>query len=444
VLDLGHWLDLSDRASKRHKALQEQIGEIDKQLAYHRGVLAGLEDEAKLQQLHDAWETSYQADIDEAIGLVEQGEIEHAKRTKALTRMKRQRDALATVTNITKKIAEEREAAAKLQISLARTRDARTDAQTQLAFYSSHDACPTCQQTLTPAFIAKQSKRLQKELAQLEVEVEQLESQVKYYADSVRQLEADRDRQQQERQVLDRQIVAEETALRQIQASINQLAQRVEDMAANRQNPYAARLAELQSTKSRIDKALADYTGQRDQLQGECLLVDFWRNGFKRVRLFLVAQVLTSLEAEVASAASALGLPGWRIVFTTEKETKAGTTRPGIRVHVTSPHAQGPWEVWSGGELQRIRLSVAIGLSSLIQRMSGIYYTWEVWDEPSAWLSAEGIEDLLTALQYRAEVSDKAVWLLDHRALTFGGFSEIWQVQKTPEGSRIALLARDE
>ena len=131
-------------------------------------------------------------------------------------------------------------------------------------------------------------------------------------------------------------------------------------------------------------------------------------------------------------------------MFNTELETKAGTLRPGIHITVASPLAVAPWEVWSGGEGQRIRLAVALGLSSLIQRMAGININLEIYDEPTAWLSGEGIEDLIDCLKHRAKTANKTLWLCDHRALLHSDFDETWQIIKDADGSRILALSLQE
>ena len=170
------------------------------------------------------------------------------------------------------------------------------------------------------------------------------------------------------------------------------------------------------------------------------LRTDFWKAAFKRVRLFMVKRVLAQLEVETASAAVALGLIDWKISFSTELETKSGSVRPGIHIVVKSPIASAPWEVWSGGEGQRIRLAVALGLSSLIQRLGGVSIGFEVHDEPSAWLSQEGIDDLITHLQHRVQVTGKSIWLCDHRSLSQAAFDEIWEVSKTRDGSQVKMI----
>ena len=77
-----------------------------------------------------------------------------------------------------------------------------------------------------------------------------------------------------------------------------------------------------------------------------------------------------------------------------------------------------------------------MGLASLIQRWSGVRWNFEVWDEPTAWLSARGVENLLDSLAYRAEAQGKSILLADHRSLAHSGFVESYMVTKDAQGSR--------
>jgi energy-coupling factor transporter ATP-binding protein EcfA2 len=135
-----------------------------------------------------------------------------------------------------------------------------------------------------------------------------------------------------------------------------------------------------------------------------------------------------------------LGLPGWEIKITTEVALKSGDMKPGIHIQISSPHAKGPWAEQSGGEEQRVRLAVAMGFSAVIQRMAGVWNRLEVWDEPSNWLSEQGVEDLLQCLAYRAETTNKTIWVIDHRSLS-GNFAEVWSVIKDTNGSHIKVIA---
>lgn len=212
------------------------------------------------------------------------------------------------------------------------------------------------------------------------------------------------------------------------------------ELLLKQENPHVLALASNKQVRDSLEQHKIALTDAVNQIEATSLAATYWKNGFKRIRLYFIHQILGALEIEIQSAISALGLEGWRVKLATETETKSGTTKLGVQIHIKSPISEGSWEVWSGGETQRLRLAIAMGLGSLIQRAAGSWFSFETWDEPSAWLSSEGIEDLLQALQYRAESQRKSIWLVDHRALQFAGFKEIWLVSKEAEGSSIQLL----
>jgi DNA repair exonuclease SbcCD ATPase subunit len=203
------------------------------------------------------------------------------------------------------------------------------------------------------------------------------------------------------------------------------------------ENPFIKKLERVKEERSRLLTLLVAQETEYKLIESQVIAAEYWKHGFKRIRLYFVQQVLAVLQLEIQSAISALGLTGWSVALATETETKSATIKLGVQIHISSPTAQGTWDVWSGGETQRLRLAIAMGLASLIHRAAGVRFTFEVWDEPSSWLSSEGIEDLLQSLQYRAEANDKQIWIVDHRALAFSGFKEIWTVVKETTGSKI-------
>lgn len=206
----------------------------------------------------------------------------------------------------------------------------------------------------------------------------------------------------------------------------------------NSVNPFIHMLEQNKVKRAEIELLKQACESDITFVEGQVAAVEFWRTGFKRIRLYFVEQILAALQIEIQSAISALGLNGWKVLLATETENKSGTMKLGVQIRIRSAAGQeGAWETWSGGESQRLRLSMGMGLAALIQRAAGVRFDIEVWDEPSAWLSDVGIEDLLEALRYRASVNKKQVWIVDHRALAFSGFSEIWSVKKGEEGSKL-------
>lgn len=171
---------------------------------------------------------------------------------------------------------------------------------------------------------------------------------------------------------------------------------------------------------------------------------DFWSKGFGDVRLWLLRGALDELEALVNSHTLALGLRGWRVAFDVERETKSGGIAKGFTALITSPTTSEPvpYESWSGGELQRLKVAVQAALIDLIRSRTGGGWRFEVWDEPTQHLSQTGITDLISFLRDRARTQDLEVWVVDHRTLTDGSFQSQITVTKKDSGSRLARKAR--
>lgn len=161
---------------------------------------------------------------------------------------------------------------------------------------------------------------------------------------------------------------------------------------------------------------------EKAALEKEMAGYKFWVGGFKDVRLLAIENALGLLRAEVDGPLSALGLGNWSLDFDIERETKSGGSSAGFHVFVRSTESPGaePWEVWSGGEKQRMRIAATMGMSAVILGGLAIDTNIEVWDEPCMHMSGAGIDALMEALHDRALALKRQVWLIEHRAINYG------------------------
>lgn len=200
--------------------------------------------------------------------------------------------------------------------------------------------------------------------------------------------------------------------------------------------------SKLERRQTELERKDTDIRDDKDALEAlihEVDLYRYWAKGFKEVRLFLVEESLAQLEAETNACLQDLGLEEWSIDFAVEAETKGGTIKKGFSAVILSPHNTEPvpWEAWSGGESQRLRLAMAMGLANLISAQTGIMSNIEIWDEPCQHLSDEGISGLLDALENRASQTGRQIWIVEHHALDFGRFEDVVSIKKTSEGSSL-------
>lgn len=246
-----------------------------------------------------------------------------------------------------------------------------------------------------------------------------------------------RDRERQQKQVRATQVVAQAEAAVRTDERALALSEENHQATLEEVNPYLAQQAEAEAAIAELERTVAPLTSDADESARVAAGAEFWQKGFRDLRLFVVEQVLTQLEVEVNNALVALGLIGWTVRFSVEQETKSGTLKRGFSILVSSPHSdeQMPFEAWSGGEAQRLRLAISIGMADLISGQLGWDCNLELWDEPSTWMSAAGITDMLDTLAARAEARGRSVWLADHRSLDYGGFAGGLSVVKKTSGS---------
>lgn len=207
---------------------------------------------------------------------------------------------------------------------------------------------------------------------------------------------------------------------------------------------------ELESIKSMLQKADVDHKKVNHKLKelarnNKQLAIkkdafSFWQKSFKEIRLLVTEQALKHLEAEVNSYLTKFGMHNWLVRFEIEKQTKIGTISRGLQTFVLTDLVQEPvpWHCFSGGELQRLKLSGSLALMDFIQSIKQLSTNLEIWDEPTAHLSQEGIDDVLGILNERAIVSKKYIWLVDHHSLARGDFVDTVVITKQDMTSHIS------
>lgn len=210
------------------------------------------------------------------------------------------------------------------------------------------------------------------------------------------------------------------------------------DKLSKEVNPFDALIEENKAEAAKAQRLAKAVSVQLQEQRQAKAGLEFWVKGFKDIRFQVLQESLTQLNAEVNECLHDLGLHDWQMEFTVEKESKSGNVRRGFMCAVQSPDAPEsvPWEAWSGGETQRLRIAAQMGISNMISSRIGLYPDFEFWDEPSTWLNEDGIKDMLAILQERAHRYNRRILIADHRALGFN-FDGTIQVTKTEKGTQL-------
>lgn len=204
-------------------------------------------------------------------------------------------------------------------------------------------------------------------------------------------------------------------------------------------NPYDAMLADARRDIREAKADAADLEKKLKKLEAKKVRTNYWTEGFKLVRLQLIDEVLAELEGVTQTLLSSVGLDEWRVRYDIDKENKSGTVTAGLNVSIYQPEYDQAvkWELFSGGEAQRLRVIGAVALSEVLLRRAGVNCELLVFDEPTRHLSPEGVRDTVDFLTERAK--DQLVVYCDHAAIDTNRMAGVLRVTKDRHGTRLTV-----
>lgn len=308
---------------------------------------------------------------------------------------------------------------------------------------SAKQDCPTCQQPVlrhhirhVKATMAVQIEWVEAEKDKIEIKIRNLRKRWKKIEDSKVQIDAKLARREDKYNQVISQMQSNLAVSRSLYGQWKKASSELKQ-AKKAATPYQNELTAAQTALEACLDRLADAQLALDSLQSKADTYKRCADLFKTIRLTVIDQAIHELEIEVNNSLLQLGLKGWKVEFDIERENTSGGVTKGFNVLIRSPESSTrvPWESWSGGETQRLRIASAIGLQSLLSNRLGARCNVEVWDEPTTHVSEEGISDLLDFLSSRARLTKKQIWLVDHRSLDQGRFTAQVTAVKTKLGT---------
>jgi DNA repair exonuclease SbcCD ATPase subunit len=192
-------------------------------------------------------------------------------------------------------------------------------------------------------------------------------------------------------------------------------------------NPFTAMEKERVSSLKKYKQEKHELESKIIELKTKYDIAFFWIKGFKDIKLSLVKDALEELTLYIQNNLIRIGLEDWKVTIDIDRELTTGDIKSEFTVYIQSPTSPElvPFECWSGGEGQRLKIAGTMGLQDLITSRFGFDSNIEIWDEATAWMSNEGINDLMDILKERADELDKKLFTIDNRDLyTYGRFSD--------------------
>lgn len=168
----------------------------------------------------------------------------------------------------------------------------------------------------------------------------------------------------------------------------------------------------------------------------------YWQGAFKEIKLRIIDERLKELEIFTNNILADFGMNNWKIIYKICDETKSGTVKIGFITLIKSTDNDSvvPFACWGGGVGQRIRIAGMLGLISFIKSCNPIGFDEVFFDEPTQFLSNEGIEDFVDILDRYVNENHLKGFLIDHRNLqNCGKFNNIINVIRKGCGSVVEL-----
>lgn len=454
VLDLEEWTRLSKVAATAVKSYEVELQGHEASAAGMRGRREAVQEAAsRAREDSEGYEAARKERLLEANEGLDEAETEVSTITVKVKKVRAKiRDGVATLEDaeavIGNAVKSRRNITSKLDQLEGRLHELHTNrgkvaGRVEKARGSITGKCPTCHQPLG-SYREAVLQTLDLEIVDLDraIEITTVERDKLAEQDDVaKKLVHECDRALSEASQLkadvERQLATASSRRKTFVERVERLHEEIEGIEGE-ENPHGRALERAEVELCVLDAAIEESEVIQFDVQTQLDLIDFWPRGFKELRLWVIDQALDELSVHANNSLVELGLPDWRIEFSVERETQRGTISRGFGINVRSPESPDavPWEAWSGGETQRLRVACAVGLSELIRSRMPDAPVIEVWDEPTEHLNEpDGVRDLVEFFSARSDT--RQVWLIDHRALDSGAFDHVVTVVKEATGSRV-------
>jgi DNA repair exonuclease SbcCD ATPase subunit len=449
ILNLDVWDVASDRAKSKSQQIQVGINGTKQEISHLEGQIFALQqmnfdekiDEWNSQQLNfKATLTAQETELTKQLHVIA---AEGAVLQKDCNEFK---ESLASVVEIKTEIAQ---SIALLDRELQQHNWTLSGLMSKIdlakkelsKFEKVSGQCPYCLQAVDEAHLKKEMQRIQQTIKKILTEssaikgvIQAVEEGKRHSMDDLSEtLSAEREFRE-DSDAVEKKLSSLKVSAMGFKRDLNTVTSRLKELESAR-NPY------LHEEQQMLEK-IAAFTGTTKQLKDSLSALEqdelnttYWVKGFRDVRLMLISDVLTQLELEVNNHLFSLGLQDWKVNFAVDGLTKGGKIKKGFTVTITTPQITDPvpWAAWSGGETQRLRLAGALGMTDLILSKNKFDSNIEVFDEPSQYLSSQGITSLIQVLQDRARALNKMIFLIDHRYLDSQAFDGSFTVVKSAD-----------
>ena len=455
IRGLGKYLEASKRASDTAKSMGINLDSIVKEL-HEKETISKTVVSTSYETDIEQWEKERNEDItDFEVQLIDlQKQLEKEKeevQTKIIELqgiILKEKQEIVTLNSkkpskeVENKYIELTSTLSKLQVNITYKKEELKKVEEKITKWKNKKEgnCPYCNQVITGKLLTKHIQEeekgkppLDKKLSDLNIEWKKVQEERKVY-----------DNQKQLIKEIEEKIINIENLIREREYNIKtlklnskekQLIIKIENIQERILQEQKSINPFLEKEKERVKKIQA-LNIEIEKLKKETLEIenvkkyyDIWIDGFKKIRLSLFKTMVDKLE-NLANEYLSKYSSELQIIIKTENETRSGTIRDELYIGVIDSNGiEMSYEMYSGGERQKVRLSIARALTQFIKDSCGVEFNFIAFDEPNDALDDVGKEINFETFQELSE-EGKLVLVTDHDSLFKDKFDEVIKVIK--------------
>ena len=453
LLGLDYWADCSDKAGEKKKSLTKEFLEIENGISNLKARMVEVERSkntysSQLKEAKESKQDDVAQELTKLLAELEEGDEKHSILSEQLEVdakvLKEVGDKYKEQERIKSKMQTQFNGASNERSALGRQMEMLKSNLSTLSRGAKEGVCPTCGQKIqSKAHLEGEKRKLEDDLSSLNSKLEDAKKKETGADSLLKSAEALLKKMQGSIDSAGAKIRKTEGEIKTLRATLAEKNKRLE-VLKRQEKEREDRIQKLEEAFRKESLRLRDLGYQQEakerklnDFEAQIGMTEFWVRGFHHLRMRLLEEALQRFQVEATNALSSLGLPDWEFKCIIERETKSGNLNRAIRFMIQRPEREAyDLDDESGGEIQRVRLAGAIGLSSVILERRGVNPGFEVWDEPTRHLSPEGIQDLLSFLSERAKKLGRGIYLIDHHSLDSGKAEGTLLVTKDSKGSR--------
>jgi DNA repair exonuclease SbcCD ATPase subunit len=301
----------------------------------------------------------------------------------------------------------------------------KLNAEIQKLTKNGEGPCPFCGQIVTGKYLQSKINQIGLEVMEINAELDSLSSKETSVRDFMRTDRELLNKLDKETEELDRvKSAISNLKIKLARASGDSTIAILESNIKTLKNNIKIKTGEInpyiemeEKRKGQIKELGAEIRGMNETKKGlldKKKYFDFWIDGFKKIRMMLFDSMISQLESLAQHYLSQYSSE-LNIIMTTERETRSGTIKDEFHIAIVDSNGdEVSYEMYSGGERQKIRLSISRALSQFIKEGCGVDFSLIAFDEPNDSLDDLGKDVNFETFQTLSETDGKAVLVTDH------------------------------